>query len=136
MKIHLGFVMVSFAAIFAVCGCGEGRLAAVKGRVTRNGQPLPGATVRFQPVNGKRPSSAVTDVNGTYALLYAVNEPGAEIGKHTIEIFAEETKKDDTLARSPETGRPKRNPRNDLEREVKPGRNEFDFELTALGARN
>jgi hypothetical protein len=78
--------------VLPILGCGGKRYHPVSGRVMRNGQPLAGAIVVFQPVadnpNGGAGSTARTDADGRFTL--AVVDPptaGALEGKHTVRIL-------------------------------------------------
>ncbi|MEZ6055731.1 MAG: hypothetical protein R3C01_03410 [Planctomycetaceae bacterium] len=78
-----------------ICGCGGGAddapaVAPVKGKVLRKGEPLPFASITFEPVeaeDGKRsPSSAMTNEQGEYELTFNRDLMGATLGKHTVRI--------------------------------------------------
>src|SRR5688572_29811168 len=90
MKVRTHRVMPAFAIVLLISGCGSGgsdapELGAVSGTVTLNGQPLAGATVTFQPEQG-RASSGVTDASGRYQLQYTADTSGAKVGKHAVTI--------------------------------------------------
>jgi hypothetical protein len=53
--------------------------------VTLDGQPVDGATVSFFPEQG-RSSSAATDAQGRYDLVYVGSVRGATIGSHRVSI--------------------------------------------------
>ena len=78
--------------LFLVAGCGGSSVVPVSGTVKLNGQPLPNATVVFQPTDGANPgpgSVGKTDANGRYELRLATSDlPGAHVGKHTVSITA------------------------------------------------
>ena len=69
-------------------------LASVTGTITLDGKPLPGATVRFEPVadindiskNSIGGSAGRTDDEGRYSLAYAGGHEGAVVGTHTVRI--------------------------------------------------
>jgi hypothetical protein len=114
------------------CGCGSGGTSAVTGKVTLDGAPLEGATVQFQPDQGKRPSSGVTDAQGQYSLMYLPNQPGAELGKHTVRITAQRSiEKDGKEITIPEPVPGKYNTQTTLSAEVKGGNNTFNFDLVS-----
>ena len=60
-------------------------LGHVTGVVTLDGEPVEGASVSFFPETG-RSSSACTDGQGRYELIFANNVRGAAIGNHTVSI--------------------------------------------------
>jgi hypothetical protein len=110
-------------------------LGQVTGKVTMAGQPLAGATIRFAPKdpiygegqNGKRLAASVsigiTDEAGRYTLLYVKDVNGAYVGQHRIEIEAKDP-----------SGRERVRPEfsgkmSTLEREVKSGSQELDFDV-------
>jgi len=109
-------------------------LGQVSGRVTLNGQPLSGATVRFAPKDpiygegqgGKRLAASVslgiTDDNGNYSLLYVKDVNGAYIGQHKVQIEAKDPSGRERLL-------PEFNSRSTLEREVKAGSQVMDFDV-------
>jgi hypothetical protein len=76
------------ALAFASAGC-SGRpanVAAVNGKVTLGGQPLPDAVVMFTPVNPGSPSAGRTNSSGEYELSYTRTVKGAEKGEHNVSI--------------------------------------------------
>jgi hypothetical protein len=109
-------------------------LGQVSGKVTMAGQPLANATVRFAPKdpvygegqNGKKLAASVsigvTDDNGHYTLLYVKDMNGAYVGQHKVTIEAQ-----DPSGR--ERVRPDFNTKTTLDREVKPGEQQMDFEV-------
>ncbi len=132
--IRLGqLACVSFLLALSVTGCGgDGpERGIVTGKVTLNGAPLPGADVEFQPEEGS-PSYAMTDDKGRYDLMYTRDKRGAMIGEHTVRIMTPTTGTDTqgNEIRVPQQVPPKYNAGSTLTREVKPGRNSYDFELT------
>ena len=75
---------VIVSAVAAGCGKSDGpQVIPVTGTVTRNGKPVANAFLNFKPVQG-RPSWAITDARGKYALEYDATTKGAVIGKHTV----------------------------------------------------
>jgi len=79
--------------LLALSGCsGRPKNVAKKvtGKITLGGQPLAGASVVFTPVSGGSPSTARTDENGNYTLIWARSGrstiEGAQIGEHTVKI--------------------------------------------------
>ena len=119
------------ALFLAGCGSDGPERGRVKGKVTLNGQPLENADVEFQPDEGS-PSYGMTDDRGRYRLMYTRDKEGAMIGEHTVRITTSTT---DTDVRGNEVAVPQRvppkyNAQSELIREVKPGKNTWDFELT------
>ena len=82
------------ALLLATAGCGGKKIVPVTGVVKLNGKPYKNAVVSFQPIGGSmsdpdvgRGSSAVTDANGHFSMIYDGEKPGALIGKHRVRIF-------------------------------------------------
>lgn len=127
----------------SIAGCGGGpddrpELGEVQGTVKMDDKPLAGATVKFQPENG-RPSTATTDEAGHYELIYRPGVPGAAVGKHTVEIrsFREANPDADDPALhagQKETVPVEYNEESTLTADVKAGENEpIDFNLKSGG---
>jgi hypothetical protein len=121
-------------AAFAATGCGPRyKVGRVTGKVTFNGQPLPGALVLFTPVEGGSPSAGRTDESGTYTLVYTKKVQGAEIGQHVVTISTHQSGDSDANPPVPEV--PEKVPLKyregpDLPKvEVKRGSNTIDFNL-------
>ena len=131
-----GFVwsLVLVICGFSACGGPEHPdVGRVTGVVTLNGEPLPEATVMFQPENG-RASIATTDSAGKYSLTYLDGVPGAILGVHKVIIRTEIPGEDGQLPISKEKLPKKYHENTELTAEVKPGSNTFDFPLTSQGA--
>lgn len=77
------------AVLVPAVGCGSGvGIAAVEGRVTKNGQPLANHWVRFTPAGGGRSGNGRTDNDGHYELTYTYKEKGARVGPNRVEVGA------------------------------------------------
>lgn len=115
--------------VLALAGCdgNDTQMAPVRGRVTLDGQPLPDTSIVFQ-APGMAPSGGYTDKNGDYELIYKRGVKGAPIGLNQVTIL-ENTQR--TLG--PQRVPARYNQQSELEREVKPGDNEINFELTSEG---
>jgi hypothetical protein len=123
-------------SLLAALGCGKsGReLAPVTGRVTLDGQPMPGARIRFEPeANGGSPSYGTTDQEGWYELGYKRGVEGALIGWHTVRIEpgAEPAGPDGKTSTRPKPLPSRYNTQSELRREIKDEENQIDFELTS-----
>jgi hypothetical protein len=82
--------VLAVLAGLAGCQTNQPPLAKVTGRVTYNGLPAR-AEVVFQPETADhksagRPSLAMTDERGEFALQYAEGQPGAVVGPHRVSI--------------------------------------------------
>lgn len=129
-------------------GCGgpsdQPELGQVTGTITLDGQPLGGVAVVFQPDNG-RPARGRTDAAGRYELTYIRQTLGTKVGRNRVEVApdegAEESDTEDVAnpdapqqpvesVKSRKPAIPARyNTNSELEVDVKPGDNTFDFEL-------
>jgi len=124
-------------------GCGSATddqpdLGLVTGTVTFDGSPLGGASITFQPDSG-RPARAVTDAQGKYSLIYIRDTPGCKIGHNTVSITSSVEGEDEMAAEGDDVDQTavkekaplpaKYNTETELEADVKPGENTFDFKL-------
>lgn len=127
----------------AVCfaGCGKSdlpELGEVSGVVTLDGAPLADAIITFTPSGAGRPSTARTDEDGHYELLYLADAPGALVGSHTVTItpvITEEMEEYDP--HEPNSGGvpppvyPKNANDGSIVKEVSAGDNEIDITLVS-----
>ena len=110
-----------------IAGCSGGtrpELGQVRGKLTLDGQPVPGASVVFAPDNGGRKSMGRSNEQGEYEVTYIRSEKGAKVGPHTVHVS--------TINRAggrPELLPAKYNVKSELKVEVKPGDNEFNFPM-------
>lgn len=104
----------------------------VNGTVTLDGQPLPDATVQFQPAAG-RPSYGRTDADGRYSLGYRGRSWGAVVGPHTVKITTEdriENEQTGEVRVMKELLPAHYHARSELTADVTTGENVVDFALT------
>lgn len=117
-------LLVLLVTCLLIAGCsGQGDrpdIGKVTGIVTLDGQPLPNASISFNQA-GFRPSVGQTDEQGKYELIYIRDVKGAAVGEHLVKIkvFGEGGK------HVPRTY----NSESELSRDVRPGKNEFNFDL-------
>ncbi|PHQ33740.1 transthyretin-like family protein [Rhodopirellula bahusiensis] len=76
----------TLAALTLMTGCGPELppIGEVSGVITQDGKPVEGVALEFVPVDGGRPSMAVTDAEGHYSAMFTAQTDGALVGKHTI----------------------------------------------------
>jgi hypothetical protein len=136
LRIHPMCVWLSFSALIMLAcpGCGGGRsdLGQVSGVVMLDGQPLPHASLLFQPDGPGSPSFGQTDGSGRYFLQYDRDTQGAMLGMHTIKISTAvpgDEEASPPVAEVPERVPPRYNAETELTRKVNAGSNEIDFEL-------
>ncbi len=82
--------------ILALAGCGGSgnyKLAPVSGKVILDGKPLPGATVRFEPIEVPRGSegmgvisAGMTNEQGEFRLTTVMGDRGAVVGTHRVMV--------------------------------------------------
>ena len=81
--------LLSLVGLMLQVGCSDGvDLGAVKGRVTKNGQPQSKLWVRFVPAAGGRPAEAITGQDGSYELAYTGKKKGALVGSQKVSIMS------------------------------------------------
>lgn len=132
--------------VLNLCGCGtpsdRPELGEVTGTITMDGEPLSEIVVVFNPDNG-RPARGKTDMDGMYELTYIGKTKGCKVGHNRVEIAPSEEGEEDSedssdtenvgAAKRPLRGRvqvPARyNSKSELEVDVEPGKNVFDFKL-------
>jgi hypothetical protein len=105
---HSGTVR-RWAALFGVlgvfaAGCGDDRqkTAAVSGKITYNGRPVPNGTVTFIPDPAGPPATGEIQPDGTYTLTTYVKGDGAVPGRHKVVVVA----MDDAAGKLPEERKP------------------------------
>lgn len=134
MKQYVTGVMLACALPLLVgCGSGGPETADVTGKVSLAGEPLAGATIIFTPKDGGRPSTAISDDQGVYTLLFKQDEPGAELGEHivTVTTGGESHDAEGNEIELEEKVPAKYNLDQTYIQEVKAGSNEINLELEA-----
>jgi hypothetical protein len=128
-------------ALALVLGCGDSlNYAPVSGKITMDGRPLPDVVVFFQPTGKVNPgpgSAGRTDAEGRYSLEGDGNQRnGALVGTHRVEIHPAVDGSAEGEKHPPPTVRiPIRyNQESELTFEVKPGKNEANFNLSSQEA--
>ena len=131
--------------LLGLVGCGgpsdQPELGQVTGTITLDGEPLSGVAVVFQPDSG-RPARGRTDADGRYKLTYIRETLGTKVGRNRIEIAPDEDAEEsdtedvanpDAQQQPVKSGKPavpaRYNTSSELEADVKPGDNIFNFEL-------
>jgi hypothetical protein len=133
-RFHTGCLLLP---LLAALGCSGGNRAAVTGKVTVDGQPLEQGRIMFVPDQANPgPTAGAPIVNGNYTVPAA---NGVFIGKNTVQINA--VRKTGQKIQSPfgpglidevaEAIPTKYNTKSEISREIKPGTNRFDFDLTS-----
>jgi hypothetical protein len=87
------FATVAILGLAGLAGCGgteedSYKLVKVTGSVTKNGKPLPGATLSFVPSGGNKnstPAADITGPQGTYSLMFK-GRTGIAPGKYNVMI--------------------------------------------------
>lgn len=86
-RINLAPLLVLVPLVLFGCGDSGPPLGTVSGVVTVNGQPGKNLRVTFNPTVGGRPSTATTDDQGQYELLFSGTTRGAMVGEHIVSIM-------------------------------------------------
>ncbi len=89
------------ALVFAAAGCRGSGLVEANGRLTHNGQPVPSTRVIFQPDDGSRRSTGLTDDNGNFTLRFSSQESGVRPGAHTVYLRYEMSAEEETHQAKP-----------------------------------
>ena len=128
-------------ATLLLAGCGDVR-GTVTGQVTLDGKPLASeqnvsAAIQFHPVgNSGRPATSSLDGKGSYSLA-AGSQSSVEPGKYVVTVTATQiipSASGGAPSGRPITPRRYADPRqSEWQVEVKPGNNEFNFELKSDG---
>lgn len=67
-------------------GCGSKYdVVSIKGKLTCDGQPVPGMIIMFQPTEG-RTSEAITADDGSFEMGYSFDQMGVEVDSHKVVI--------------------------------------------------
>ncbi|MDZ7617134.1 MAG: carboxypeptidase-like regulatory domain-containing protein [Patescibacteria group bacterium] len=87
-RLRIGrLVGLGLCLLAAGCGGSKFKQAAVSGQVTAKGQPVPEASVTFQPQGGGPGSYGQTDAQGRFSLRSVLDDStGAVVGTHTVTI--------------------------------------------------
>jgi len=121
--------LVLLASLSFCIGCSSD-FGDVSGTVTLDGKPLKDIAVRFEDEGGSA-TIARTNAEGKYVLQYSLDQMGAPVGKHKVTIFTPAPVSEGTGDRAPKEVVPARyNSASTLVREVKPGNQVLDFDLT------
>ena len=72
-----------FGVLIIGCGPKGPDVVPVSGTVTKNGKPVPGLFINFEPGDG-RPSWAQTDSEGKFVVKYDATMDGAKVGTHKV----------------------------------------------------
>lgn len=126
--LRLAFAVVSSASVLMALGCSDLHIGQVSGTVTLDGEPLAEANIEFAPQSGA-PSYGVTDSKGQYVLSYSPQVKGAEVGTHTVRISTYYVEARANGVKRPERVPASFNASSDVTREVKRGRQVFDFDI-------
>jgi len=80
---NLGSILLVVS--FSSCGGNSETIVPVKGRLTFDGQPVPGVQIYFQPQQG-RVSSGQTNQDGVFEMYFTRNRKGAQKGVHRVAL--------------------------------------------------
>ncbi len=117
-----------------VWGCGGDKLPTVKGKVTLDGQPLENGAISFVPADGATATAGGVITNGEYSIEVPPGPKKVEITASKVvgQRPAYEGDPNSPMIDITESIIPPRyNTQTELTREVQPGENTFDFDLTS-----
>ncbi len=118
-------ILIPLLGMIAGCGSSGQQIAPVHGQITLDHQPLANAEVMFQPDGSQRASVATTDAEGRYELLYKRGQAGAIVGHHSVSVLVSPE-----VVQNPPKIAARFNTNTQLSADVKPGDNEFNFDVT------
>jgi hypothetical protein len=135
MSIRLVGQAVLFTAVLAalLTGCSENKTAMVTGTVTVDGQDVEKGSISLIPADGKGSTSGGDIANGKYTVS------GASVGQMKVQIRVPKVTGKKKMYDTPDSPYretygevlpEKYNDNTDLRLEVKPGKNEKNWELT------
>jgi hypothetical protein len=118
-------------------GCNRSGLVSATGKLTYKGQPVPSTRVIFQPDDGSRRSTGLTDDGGKFTLQFSRTESGVKPGRHKVFLRYEVSPEEELRKIPPKAskelravidryGDPKKSP---LQYEVTESGQFFDIEL-------
>ena len=133
------YSLLLLSSCLAAAGCSGDRRAEVSGTVKLNGEPITEGSINFIPVEGNTGAGSGAEIrDGKY---FIARDKGVSPGKNRVELraFRENGKKvqDPTGKKGTLTFErvmafpPEFNDRSTLVREVKPGSDTIDFDITA-----
>jgi len=123
--IRLALILFFSGLVLVTTGCSRGDLpdlGEVQGTVTLDGKPLAGVNVQFFPSEG-RPAAGTTGSDGRYELMYTHGVSGTKVGPATVIIAWPDGEP------GPVPVPAKWGAEGNLQVEVKPGSNTFDFAM-------
>ena len=129
---------VSWILLAVILGCGTSHRAAVVGKVSLDGKPVDDGIITFIPSGDNRGSPAWGKIQaGDYAIPA---KTGPSVGTNRVEIrWARKTGRmvpiDPTIEETVEAVPVRYNSQSVLQVEIKPGTNQFDFNLNSDSAR-
>ena len=86
----------ALALLLGVTGCNSSGLVEVTGRLTHNGRAVPSTRVYFQPDDGSRRSTGLTDDDGNFSLRFSSQQSGVKPGPHTVYVKYEVSADEET----------------------------------------
>ena len=134
MKVFRRSGYALFSLLLIAPGCNQrDDLGQVSGRVTLDGEPLPGAAVEFSPLGPGSTSYGMTD-DGNYSMTFSRHVKGASLGESVVRITTRDVYGEEGREKwKPEKVPPQYNRKSELKVTVEPGRNRFDFDLETSG---
>lgn len=118
---------------FLIACSQDSTIGEVSGVITLDGTPLAGAIIFFKPNEGGTTAFGRTDDEGRYQLVATGSREGTVPGTNTVRITTrlESSGERGESYWTPEKVPARYNEESTLQAEVKPGRNELNFDLTS-----
>jgi hypothetical protein len=86
MNTRTTWQVAALALLLGVSGCSGSGLVKASGKLTYKGQPVPSTLVTFQPEDGSRRSTGVTDDEGNFTLRFSRTQEGVKRGTHVVSL--------------------------------------------------
>ena len=121
---------VSCLFLAAIVGCGTSNRAAVEGRITLDGRPIEGDTISFIPTDSKAGPPAWGEIKAGCYSIPAKTGPAVGTNRVEINLVRKTVKILPNGLEEMAVALPTRyNSQSELKAEIKPGKNQLDFEL-------
>ena len=129
MRARWASLFFLFGAV--LLGCGDSKMAEVKGRVLVDGTPLDKGAITFTPIDGKAPTAGATIEKGTYQTMTPIGKMAVAISAPKI-VGMKKLYPGPKSLEAPITAEAlpaKYNEKSELNIDVKAGSNDANFDL-------
>ena len=117
-------------ACFAIVGCGKKgpNTATVTGTITLDGRPAEAVGIKFFPERG-RPGYGLSEKSGQYKIRFMQNSDGCIPGPNLVTFEAYSEPGNESSQYLPKRYNTKAEENPEMQVDVKPGKNVFNFDL-------